>query len=66
MNRLSNNITTTYEGIDMIHFASSKSTDSFEDKCKYILTDTSSISGKIVHSKMKKIEDKKIKTQYYS
>ena len=44
----------------MLHSTSNKSTVSFEEKCKNILTEDYCISGKYYHSKMKKY--KKIKS----
>ena len=53
MNMLLNNLTKTFEGLGMLHYASSKSTVSFSDQCKDVLTGVSCIGGKIVHSKIK-------------
>ena len=53
MNRLTNNITTTFEGIGILHSASIRSTISFEDTCKYLLIEASCVAGKIIHQKIK-------------
>ena len=53
MDRLSNNITATFEVLGILHYFSNKSTVSFVDQCKDILIEASCIEDKIGHSKMK-------------
>ena len=53
MNKSSNNLTTTCDGLDMLHSTSSWSLVIFKDKYKDILTKASCLSGKIGHPKAK-------------
>ena len=53
-NSLSKLLTITFEGLGMLHYACSISTVIFAKQCKDILTESSHIEGKNVHSKIKK------------
>ena len=57
MNMLLKSLTTTCEGIGMIHYVSNKSTISFSEYWKYILTESSRIAGKVGHYKVKKFKE---------
>ena len=52
MNRSPKNITTTCEGLGILHSASNKPTVSFSEQCKQILTESSLIAGKVGHYKI--------------
>ena len=49
-------LTTAFEGLVILNYASNKSTVSFSEKCKDLFTEASYIKGIVVRTKLKKGE----------
>ena len=54
-NRLSKSLTTNCEDLDILHYFYNKSSVSFTEQYKDILTEASHIAGRIDHHKIKNI-----------
>ena len=64
INRLSKNLTTTFEGLGMLNYDSVGLDVSFSDQCRYILSKDFHMADKIGHSKMKNERIIKIVSKY--